>query len=57
MQGKAAAAGSPVTFHRRLRGGGNGALLAIPLMGEPLIPAQWIGGLVVLTGIYLVNRQ
>jgi len=32
------------------------ALLAIPLMGEPLIPAQWIGGLVVLTGIYLVNR-
>lgn len=33
------------------------ALLAIPLMGEPLQPAQWIGGLVVLSGIYLINRR
>lgn len=33
------------------------ALLAIPLAGETLVPAQWIGGLVVLTGIYLVNRS
>jgi len=33
------------------------ALLAIPLFGEALLPAQWIGGLVVLTGIYLVNRH
>ncbi len=33
------------------------ALMAIPLAGEPLVPAQWIGGLVVLTGIYLVNTN
>jgi drug/metabolite transporter (DMT)-like permease len=33
------------------------AMLAIPLVGEALLPAQWIGGLVVLTGIYLVNRR
>ena len=33
------------------------ALLAIPLLGEPLHPVQWIGGLVVLGGIYLVNRS
>ncbi len=33
------------------------ALLAIPLVGEPLQPAQWIGGLVVLSGIYLINRR
>jgi drug/metabolite transporter (DMT)-like permease len=32
------------------------ALLAIPLLGETLSPAQWIGGAVVITGIYLVNR-
>jgi len=31
------------------------ALMAIPLAGEPLVAAQWVGGLVVLTGIYLVN--
>ena len=33
------------------------ALLAIPLIGESLVPAQYIGGLAVLVGIYLVNRQ
>lgn len=33
------------------------ALFAIPLLGEALIPAQWLGGLVVLTGIYLVHRS
>lgn len=33
------------------------ALLAIPLAGEELLPAQWLGGLTVLTGIYLVNRK
>jgi drug/metabolite transporter (DMT)-like permease len=33
------------------------ALLAIPLLGETLQPAQWIGGLVVITGIYLVHRS
>jgi drug/metabolite transporter (DMT)-like permease len=33
------------------------ALLAIPLAGEALYPAQWLGGLVVLAGIYLVNRS
>lgn len=33
------------------------ALLAIPLLGEPLQPIQWIGGLVVLAGIYLVHRS
>ncbi len=33
------------------------ALLAIPLAGEGLLPAQWLGGLTVLTGIYLVNRK
>ena len=32
------------------------ALLAIPLLGETLTPIQWIGGAVVLTGIYLINR-
>jgi drug/metabolite transporter (DMT)-like permease len=31
------------------------ALLAIPLAGEPLAAGQWIGGLTVLAGIYLVN--
>lgn len=31
------------------------ALLAIPLAHEALLPAQWIGGLIVLGGIYLVN--
>lgn len=31
------------------------ALLAIPLLGEGLQPAQWIGGLIVLTGIFLVH--
>jgi drug/metabolite transporter (DMT)-like permease len=33
------------------------ALLAIPLLGEALQPVQWIGGLVVITGIYLVHRS
>jgi drug/metabolite transporter (DMT)-like permease len=33
------------------------ALLAIPLLGETLHPAQWTGGLVVLTGIFLVHRS
>jgi len=32
------------------------ALLAIPLAGEPLLPAQWLGGAAVLAGIYWVNR-
>jgi drug/metabolite transporter (DMT)-like permease len=31
------------------------ALLAIPLAGEPLQPLQWIGGAVVVAGIYSVN--
>jgi drug/metabolite transporter (DMT)-like permease len=33
------------------------ALLAIPLLGELLSPAQWLGGLSVLLGIYLVHRS
>ncbi len=33
------------------------ALLAIPLLGEGLQPVQWIGGLVVIAGIYLVHRS
>jgi drug/metabolite transporter (DMT)-like permease len=33
------------------------ALLAIPLLGETLQPVQWIGGLIVLAGIYLVHRS
>lgn len=33
------------------------ALLAIPLAGEPLVPALWIGGLVTLAGIYLINHS
>lgn len=33
------------------------ALLAIPLLGENLQPVQWIGGLVVIAGIYLVHRS
>lgn len=32
------------------------ALLAIPLLGENLEPVQWLGGLIVLGGIYLVHR-
>jgi drug/metabolite transporter (DMT)-like permease len=32
------------------------ALLAIPLLGETLRPIQWIGGAVVLAGVYLINR-
>jgi drug/metabolite transporter (DMT)-like permease len=31
------------------------ALLAIPLLGEALHPAQWVGGLIVLIGIFLVH--
>ena len=33
------------------------ALLAIPFLGEALQPGQWLGGLTVLAGIYLVNRS
>jgi drug/metabolite transporter (DMT)-like permease len=33
------------------------ALLAIPLLGEALRTEQWLGGLVVLLGIYLVHRS
>jgi drug/metabolite transporter (DMT)-like permease len=33
------------------------ALLAIPLLGEALRIEQWVGGLVVLVGIYLVHRS
>ena len=33
------------------------ALLAIPLLGEALITSQWLGGLSVLVGIYLVHRS
>ncbi|MGE5124241.1 MAG: DMT family transporter [Acidobacteriaceae bacterium] len=33
------------------------AILAIPLLGEGLRSEQWLGGLVVLLGIYLVHRS
>jgi len=33
------------------------ALLAIPLLGEPLAATQVIGGVLVLVGIYVVNRR
>lgn len=33
------------------------AILAIPLLGEGLRTEQWLGGLVVLLGIYLVHRS
>jgi len=33
------------------------ALLAIPLLGETLNPSQWLGGLAVLAGIYLVHTN
>lgn len=33
------------------------ALLAVPLLGQPLSPAQIIGGVVVLAGIWIVHRQ
>lgn len=33
------------------------ALLAIPLLGEQLHPAQWLGGCAVLVGIYLVHHS
>jgi len=33
------------------------ALLDIPLLGEALRTEQWLGGLVVLVGIYLVHRS
>ena len=33
------------------------AVLAIPLLGEPLSASQIIGGLLVLAGIYVVNRR
>ena len=32
------------------------AILAIPLLGEALFPLQVIGGILVLIGIYIVNR-
>lgn len=31
------------------------AFLAIPVLGEALMPGQWMGGFAVLLGIYLVN--
>jgi drug/metabolite transporter (DMT)-like permease len=33
------------------------ALLSIPLLGELMLPAQWIVGMGVLAGIYLVHRS
>jgi drug/metabolite transporter (DMT)-like permease len=33
------------------------ALIAIPLLGEQLHSSQWIGGITVLLGIYLVNTS
>ena len=33
------------------------AVLAIPLLGEPLRTSQILGGALVLTGIYVVNRR
>ncbi len=33
------------------------ALFAVPMLGEPLSPNQIVGGLVALTGIYIVNRN
>jgi drug/metabolite transporter (DMT)-like permease len=33
------------------------AVLAIPFLGEMMLPAQWIGGLGVLAGIYLVHNS
>jgi drug/metabolite transporter (DMT)-like permease len=33
------------------------ALLAKPLLGEALLTEQWLGGPVVLMGIYLVHRS
>jgi drug/metabolite transporter (DMT)-like permease len=33
------------------------ALMAIPLAGESLITGQWLGGLITLFGIYLINRS
>lgn len=33
------------------------ALLAMLLLGEPLTAVQMLGGVIVLAGIYVVNRQ
>jgi drug/metabolite transporter (DMT)-like permease len=33
------------------------ALISIPLLGEMLHPVQWVGGAVVLVGIYLVHKS
>jgi drug/metabolite transporter (DMT)-like permease len=33
------------------------AIVAIPLIGENLVASQWVGGVAVLGGIYLVNRS
>jgi drug/metabolite transporter (DMT)-like permease len=33
------------------------ALLAIPFLGEVMLPAQWLGGVGVLAGIYLVHNS
>lgn len=33
------------------------ALIAIPLAGELLLTGQWIGGLITLFGIFLINRS
>jgi drug/metabolite transporter (DMT)-like permease len=32
------------------------AVLAVPLLGEPIAPTQIFGGLLVLAGIFIVNR-
>ena len=33
------------------------AILAVPILGEPIRPSQMIGGLFILGGIYIVNRR
>jgi drug/metabolite transporter (DMT)-like permease len=33
------------------------ALLSIPFLGEVMLPAQWIGSLRVLAGIYVVHHS
>jgi drug/metabolite transporter (DMT)-like permease len=33
------------------------ALLAVPLLGEPIRESQIIGGLLIIGGIILVNRR
>jgi drug/metabolite transporter (DMT)-like permease len=33
------------------------ALLAIPILGEPLTATQWIGGAAVVAGVIVVHRS